>query len=299
MNRKAFTLIELLVVIAIIAILAAILFPVFARAREKALQTQCLSNLKQIVMGLRMYAADYSGTFPANNGPWNYTGSYAHHWWMHSKDTSASCVSKGFADYIGNDQIWMCPAYPETLRALGPSRGGGAIHTSYLANDYYMMRYFAAGLLATCSFIPVASPTALYFQYGWGGDNSYQGYVTEDMLSDPGMFVAFAEGFPDQNGQEFFCSLQSPVPSSWALLDVGLTADPPYWPSWDCYTKVQSTDYPIKNTLIGWHQGKMDTGFIDGHAKTMDIGSMVHTASKIASTTTEFYNPYFCFWQPH
>jgi prepilin-type N-terminal cleavage/methylation domain-containing protein/prepilin-type processing-associated H-X9-DG protein len=59
MKRKAFTLIELLVVIAIIAILAAILFPVFAQAREKARQTSCLSNTKQIALGALMYAQDY------------------------------------------------------------------------------------------------------------------------------------------------------------------------------------------------------------------------------------------------
>jgi len=60
---KGFTLIELLVVIAIIAILAAILFPVFAQAREKARQTTCLSNLKQLGMAYRMYLEDYEATF--------------------------------------------------------------------------------------------------------------------------------------------------------------------------------------------------------------------------------------------
>ena len=63
MKRMGFTLIELLVVIAIIAILAAILFPVFARVREQAQQTQCLSNLKQIAMAEKMYAADYAYVF--------------------------------------------------------------------------------------------------------------------------------------------------------------------------------------------------------------------------------------------
>ena len=56
--RRGFTLIELLVVIAIIAILASILFPVFARAREKARQTSCLSNIKQLALGCIMYAED-------------------------------------------------------------------------------------------------------------------------------------------------------------------------------------------------------------------------------------------------
>ena len=63
-SRRGFTLIELLVVIAIIAILAAILFPVFARAREKARQTSCLSNLKQLGLGTLMYAQGYDERLP-------------------------------------------------------------------------------------------------------------------------------------------------------------------------------------------------------------------------------------------
>ncbi|MBC8141688.1 MAG: prepilin-type N-terminal cleavage/methylation domain-containing protein, partial [Armatimonadetes bacterium] len=62
--RSGFTLIELLVVIAIIAILAAILFPVFAQAREKARQTSCLSNEKQIALGVMQYVQDYDESFP-------------------------------------------------------------------------------------------------------------------------------------------------------------------------------------------------------------------------------------------
>ena len=64
MKQRGFTLIELLVVIAIIAILAAILFPVFAQAREKARQTACLSNTKQLGLGFAMYRTDYDGTNP-------------------------------------------------------------------------------------------------------------------------------------------------------------------------------------------------------------------------------------------
>jgi len=63
-NHSGFTLIELLVVIAIIAILAAILFPVFARARENARRTSCLSNLKQLGLGMQQYIQDYDGRYP-------------------------------------------------------------------------------------------------------------------------------------------------------------------------------------------------------------------------------------------
>ncbi len=70
-SRNAFTLIELLVVIAIIALLAAILFPVFAQAREKARQTSCLSNIKQLGLAYTMYMGDYDDTMPITimNGP--------------------------------------------------------------------------------------------------------------------------------------------------------------------------------------------------------------------------------------
>jgi len=63
-RQRGFTLIELLVVIAIIAILAAILFPVFAQAREKARQTQCVNNMKQIALGVLQYVQDYDERFP-------------------------------------------------------------------------------------------------------------------------------------------------------------------------------------------------------------------------------------------
>jgi prepilin-type N-terminal cleavage/methylation domain-containing protein len=63
-DRRGFTLIELLVVIAIIAILAAILFPVFARARAKAQQNNCLANIKELGLGVLMYCSDYDDHYP-------------------------------------------------------------------------------------------------------------------------------------------------------------------------------------------------------------------------------------------
>ncbi len=92
--RRGFTLIELLVVIAIIAILAAILFPVFARAREKARQTSCLSNLKEIALGFKMYVSDYDERTPPG-GDWN----GALYWQLRIEP------------YLKNTQILECPSY--------------------------------------------------------------------------------------------------------------------------------------------------------------------------------------------
>src|SRR3989304_367263 len=74
-RSKGFTLIQLPLVIAIIAILAAILFPVFAKARDKARQATCLSNVKQLTLALLMYAEDYDEGLPAATGWGNYG------WW--------------------------------------------------------------------------------------------------------------------------------------------------------------------------------------------------------------------------
>lgn len=95
--KRGFTLIELLVVIAIIAILAAILFPVFAKAREKARQSSCLSNVKQIMLSAMQYAQDYDERLPAgyyNN--WNATNPYT--------------PEMGLMPYIKNTQIFVCPS---------------------------------------------------------------------------------------------------------------------------------------------------------------------------------------------
>src|ERR1700712_617648 len=100
MGAKGFTLIELLVVIAIIAILAAILFPVFARARENARRSSCQFNLKQIGLGVMQYTQDYHEKSPLrrNNGPADTTGGdgYGGTW-------------IAIQPYLKSTQIYQCP----------------------------------------------------------------------------------------------------------------------------------------------------------------------------------------------
>jgi prepilin-type N-terminal cleavage/methylation domain-containing protein len=97
---KGFTLIELLVVIAIIAILAAILFPVFAKAREKARQTSCLSNQKQIALGILQYVQDYDEEFPTIRV-------------MLSNGAFIDWRSEIYP-YVKNAQIFACPSDPSS-----------------------------------------------------------------------------------------------------------------------------------------------------------------------------------------
>ena len=108
-RSSGFTLIELLVVIAIIAILAAILFPVFARAREKARQTSCLSNQKQIMLGILAYTQDHDERFP----PYRWTQEPPSGVWI-DRDNSAATNRLLWAEsvepYLKNVNILFCPS---------------------------------------------------------------------------------------------------------------------------------------------------------------------------------------------
>jgi len=120
--RRGFTLIELLVVIAIIAILAAILFPVFARAREKARQTSCLSNMKELGLGELMYVQDYDEHFSPN---YSYSdGGNQLFWW-----------DDMIQPYVNNRQIFICPSdEPAEYTYRRPPGLPNPLQFSYSAN---------------------------------------------------------------------------------------------------------------------------------------------------------------------
>lgn len=130
-RRSAFTLIELLVVIAIIAILAAILFPVFAQAREKARQTSCLSNFKQGALGIMMYTQDYDENMVmADSGGIGLPG-----WGFGRPDYVWPELVQ---PYIKNWQIFRCPSDPNANdRTLSVDPVSNAALTPSSPNYYY------------------------------------------------------------------------------------------------------------------------------------------------------------------
>jgi prepilin-type N-terminal cleavage/methylation domain-containing protein/prepilin-type processing-associated H-X9-DG protein len=122
-HQSAFTLIELLVVIAIIAILAAILFPVFAQARDKARQTNCLSNTRQMVLAMAQYTQDYDETFPRDTHDGQKT------FWMDY-----------LQPYVKNTAIWICPSRGSTSQHVNPERANQ--FTAYGINWFFLGTYY-------------------------------------------------------------------------------------------------------------------------------------------------------------
>jgi prepilin-type N-terminal cleavage/methylation domain-containing protein/prepilin-type processing-associated H-X9-DG protein len=105
---RGFTLIELLVVIAIILILAAVLFPVFARARENARRASCQSNLKQLALAMTMYTQDYDGRLPA---------------YQHNGSATWNRIYISLDSYVKNSQIYTCPSAPTNTVSVGSAYG--------------------------------------------------------------------------------------------------------------------------------------------------------------------------------
>jgi len=152
-TRAGFTLIELLVVIAIIAILAAILFPVFAQAREKARQASCLSNQKQLGNALIMYVQDYDEMLP-----------------HHEADESnflafppALAANRPFVTwqrsvqpYIKNDKVYTCPSSPQSPSSPTTAANQNWARASYQGNGVVLSRL-------GCSLARIPAPADIVF----------------------------------------------------------------------------------------------------------------------------------------
>ncbi len=215
--RKAFTLIELLVVIAIIAILAAILFPVFAKAREKARQTACVSNVKQIGMAWMMYVQDYDETFPPNNSP-NAPGGE----WMYrtgggfpckpcrpvNKATGQAYDPRFFAmPYVKNDLMFRCPSdFGIPAKIVDEPTKGQPVWkvegSSYCLNTVVTR-------LGTVAAIPMPADTYLGAEiYGWHGDDAAGRWATA--TGHPNRVAYFVDGHAKVVGESFIAKQCAP-----------------------------------------------------------------------------------------
>ncbi|MBW3624888.1 MAG: DUF1559 domain-containing protein [Armatimonadetes bacterium] len=230
---KGFTLIELLVVIAIIAILAAILFPVFARAREKARQTSCLNNLKQLGTGLYTYLGDYDETYPMarmsdGKPPSNDWGNYHCSSWNWKRAL--------FSGYVKTTDVFVCPSndyvWGHTGGTCGDFQTGGDE-----SNKHYKPNGNKEGPL-----MPIS--------YGLNG-------------------AAFHEGIPttwgDQNRGREMAELTDPA----GLIFVGESRNmhPDLYPGWAVH------EIEPGKAMLNTHNNGSNFLFADTHAKWMKLAA--------------------------
>jgi len=223
-KTHAFTLIELLVVIAIIAILAAILFPVFARARENARRASCQSNLKQLALGMTMYSQDYDETFPplggATSGPsvdtdtpiadyhgfnWYNTGGYYNTGW-----------AARIYPYVKSTQIYLCPS--NSFNYEGVAYG---LPVDYFRSSDQTKQVYFNTALKLAQFTRPSESLMITEKGGGGGDQyilSSQYYVCAAPHFDGGN-IAFVDGHV-----KWMKFLQTPLPGNWEAPAAGYSA---------------------------------------------------------------------------
>jgi prepilin-type N-terminal cleavage/methylation domain-containing protein/prepilin-type processing-associated H-X9-DG protein len=255
-NHQGFTLIELLVVIAIIAILAAILFPVFAQAREKARMTACLSNVKQIALGVQMYAQDYDELLPVAG----YNAQCRGRWQFQ------------VYPYVKNQQVFTCPN---------------------LASNPWV--YGVGNLTCAQNSVVVQVGTNDRGGYGWSyalqGDSGGQtgavldraaGYSLARINKPADTIIIGETGFPGTSSQA----------AGWAVM----AADPrlPYAASFGqpgLFFQGRHHTSKTRSDTSGAMplpiDGRANVAFLDGHAKNLSIAQAFELAPLVNGVPTE------------
>jgi prepilin-type N-terminal cleavage/methylation domain-containing protein/prepilin-type processing-associated H-X9-DG protein len=245
LRRKGFTLIELLVVIAIIAILAAILFPVFAQARESARKTACMSNMRQIGQALYMYTSDYDETYPRKDecistaSPLN--------------PSAVGCAGPTFGQRINHYKwpAWVMPYVKNIDIFKCPSR---VIDSASWVNNGEIVNGYALNLSVTGSMNDWGSPTRI---------GAYRNSFTGGGLAG---LTSPAETFIIQEGQ---------LQVSWCYVTPNATVQTAYPLAtrevWERYLKPSGQI----NKLAAPHQDGFNFAFCDGHAKWLSVNGFL------------------------
>jgi len=270
-TRRGFTLIELLVVIAIIAILAAILFPVFAQAREKARSTSCLSNLKQLTTSFLMYIQDWDETMPCMSNSFDASGQYgtavpdprdA------PKDANGNPIApyqvwtaKALEPYFKTWGIWMCPSFPGDNRGAFTPGNPAAWWRNQARYPAYGYNYLNLSKIdGTCaltvgkSLAAVAKPAETVAFADSAIPNTATGHAGSMWINDP-------TGYPR------VLPLPDECVYGWAASPT--TANKPGW-EWPA-DKEKPTDLGY---LEPRHQDGFNVSWVDGHCKYMKFQAL-------------------------
>ncbi|BDI28586.1 hypothetical protein CCAX7_006370 [Capsulimonas corticalis] len=250
--KRGFTLIELLVVIAIIAILAAILFPVFAQAREKARQISCASNEKQLALGILQYVQDYDENYPFGNES-------GHVW-----STTPACKwDLNIAPYLKSLQVFYCPddsmtgnAYPD-WQGLGMSYGVNGLITPHWGSP---------------TTVSVAGPMG-YANENWGGNSQTPGGggLSLAAVSQPAASILLAEQFSADIHKASPTDINATGAGDWGVFGTGTDRGSGYGNIPDGAAAAAAYPNGPNGGVSAHHAGDTLTNFAfcDGHVKAM------------------------------